>query len=319
MSAACMLVRELELFLLAMGREADGSRSWRSRSRPRRPWRRWACPPSWRGKGHRREVRTDHRRSPIRRESAVRPHQGEALATDHAARRSIARADVIIGIDRRDPEHGALFFGRVVLGGSRGPARNRTCTSWRSGWTRSGHIEALVGRSDQRFVLVSRSGARGDEADWIDPSTDRRGPPRSSRYSFRQRSGWVKVRRTSFQRGACHALRIGDHVINTDYIVRISRNFHDRTVAGRTLANQEALTVILRDGEYVTFFGDERIVLERVAQERAQDPRFARYPEGGRQAVPRHLAGPFRGTRPAWGGNPSPTDAGGQAPRSGRS
>jgi hypothetical protein len=39
----------------------------------------------------------------------------KALATDHAARRSIARADVIIGIDRRDPELGALFFGRVVL------------------------------------------------------------------------------------------------------------------------------------------------------------------------------------------------------------
>jgi hypothetical protein len=39
----------------------------------------------------------------------------KVLATDPAARRSIAGADVIIGIDRRAPAHGTLFFGRVVL------------------------------------------------------------------------------------------------------------------------------------------------------------------------------------------------------------
>jgi hypothetical protein len=39
----------------------------------------------------------------------------KALATDHAARESIAEADVIVGIDVRDPEHQALLFGRVVL------------------------------------------------------------------------------------------------------------------------------------------------------------------------------------------------------------
>jgi hypothetical protein len=66
-------------------------------------------------------------------------------------------------------------------------------------------------------------------------------------------------------------LRIGDDVVNTRYIMRVHRDFRDRTVDGRTLVNQEALTVMLRDRESIVLFDDERIVFEAWLQEHVQD------------------------------------------------
>ena len=94
----------------------------------------------------------------------------KALATDPEARESIASADVIVGIDIRDPGHRALFFGRAAL--------QRIA---RSGKEQDMHIleDRVDFETDDVGALVgacvaikgsSRYRAYGDEPDRIDPS-----------------------------------------------------------------------------------------------------------------------------------------------------
>ena len=95
------------------------------------------------------------------------------LATDPEARESIASADVILGIDIRDPGHRTLFFGRAALQriARSGKEQDMNILEVRVDFE-TDDVEALVGAcvAFKGSSCYRASGAHGDETDWIDPS-----------------------------------------------------------------------------------------------------------------------------------------------------
>ena len=97
----------------------------------------------------------------------------KALATDPEARESIARADVILGIDIRDPGHRALFYGRAALQRIARSGKEQDMNILEVPMDfETDDVEALVAAcvAIKGSSCYRASGAHGDETDWIDPS-----------------------------------------------------------------------------------------------------------------------------------------------------